>query len=142
GEVAVPVPPASDFDLVSEVTVSRPITYSRGEKKIILIDCGCKESIVRNLLDRNITVQRVPYDYDFLNEKFDGVLISNGPGDPKVCVDTIVHVRKAMEKGYPILGICLGHQILALAAGGDTYKLKFGHRSQNQPCREAGTRKC
>src|SRR2546422_2435065 len=142
GETALPVPPASDSDLVSEVTVSRPITYSRGEKKVILIDCGCKESILRNLLDRNITVQRVPYDYDFLDEKFDGVLISNGPGDPKMCTKTIGLVRSVMQRDVPIFGICLGSQILALAAGGNTFKLKFGHRGQNQPCIAAGERRC
>ena len=142
GEAAVPVPPASDFDLVSEVTVSRPMTYSKGEKKVILIDCGCKESIVRNLLDRNISVQRVPYDYDFLNEQFDGVLISNGPGDPKMCTKTIGLVRSVMQRDVPIFGICLGSQILALAAGGNTYKLKFGHRGQNQPCIAAGEQRC
>ena len=142
GEAAVPVPPASDFDLVSEVTVTRPMTYSKGEKKVILIDCGCKESIVRNLLDRNITVQRVPYDYDFLNQQFDGVLISNGPGDPKMCTKTIGLVRSVMQRDVPIFGICLGSQILALAAGGNTFKLKFGHRGQNQPCIAAGERRC
>ena len=142
GEAAVPVPPASDFDLVSEVTVSRPMTYSKGEKKVILIDCGCKESIVRNLLDRNITVQRVPYDYDFLEEDFHAVLISNGPGDPKQCRTTVAHLQTAMKRDVPIFGICLGNQLLALAAGADTFKLKFGHRGHNQPCLDLKTGRC
>jgi carbamoyl-phosphate synthase small subunit len=88
------------------------------------------------------TVARVPWDYDCLDEYFDGLVISNGPGDPKMCVETIEHVRRAMERGRPILGICLGNQILALAAGADTYKLKFGHRGQNQPCGRVGTSRC
>jgi carbamoyl-phosphate synthase small subunit len=84
----------------------------------------------------------VPWDYDFLDEPCDGVVISSGPGDPKVCEATITHVQRAMQRDYPIFGICLGHQIMALAAGADTYKLKFGHRSQNQPCTETETRRC
>ena len=131
-----------EMDPVAEVTVASPITYSRGEKKVILIDCGCKENIVRNLLHRNITVRRVPYDYEFLGEDFDGVVVSNGPGDPKVCGKTIAAVRSVMNREVPFFGICLGSQILALAAGGNTYKLKFGHRGQNQPCIAAGTRRC
>ena len=65
---------------------------------------------------------------------FDGIVISNGPGNPKLAGKTIQTIRTALERNIPTLGICLGHQLLALAAGGDTYKLKFGHRSQNQPC--------
>lgn len=129
-------------NLVSQVSVKEPRIYHGGKKRVVVVDCGCKNSIIKSLVNRGISVVRVPWDYDFLGERFDGVLISNGPGDPKVCAETIIHVRKAMEKGYPIFGICLGHQILALAAGGNTYKLKFGHRSQNQPCTEAGTRRC
>jgi len=129
-------------NLVSRVSVSEPVVYERGKKKVILVDCGCKNNIIRSLLQRNITVTRVPWDYDFSGERYDGVLISNGPGDPKMCSLTFEHIRKAMEADKPIFGICLGNQILALAAGADTYKLKFGHRSQNQPCLEAGTKRC
>ena len=124
-------------NLVSQVSVKEPKIYSGGKKRVVVIDCGCKNSIIKSLMNRGVSVIRVPWDYNFLSEKFDGVLISNGPGDPKVCAETILHARKVMEKGYPIFGICLGHQILALAAGGNTYKLKFGHRSQNQPCTES-----
>ena len=84
----------------------------------------------------------MPWDYEFLKEKADGILISNGPGDPKQCDETIEHVKRALSANTPILGICLGSQILSLAAGADTYKLKFGHRSQNQPCEESGSRRC
>jgi len=133
---------APSEDLLSHVTVPRPITYPRGEKQVILVDCGCKESILRNLLDRNLTVRRVPYDYDFSREDFDGVLISNGPGDPKMCAKTIAAVQSVMSRNVPVFGICLGSQILALAAGGDTFKLKYGHRGQNQPCVAVGTHRC
>jgi len=129
-------------NLVSEVSVKKPIIYKKGKKKIILVDCGTKNNIIRAFLKRNFTVVRVPWDYNFLNEKVDGIIISNGPGDPKKCRKTIENVRKSLSKNTPILGICLGSQILALAAGANTYKLKFGHRSHNQPCIEAGTKRC
>jgi len=129
-------------NLASMVSVERPIRYPKGGKTVVLIDCGAKSSIIRNLLDRNLSVLRVPWNYDFLQEKFDGVVVSNGPGDPKSCPDTISHIRKVMDRRVPVFGVCLGHQIMALAAGADTYKLKFGHRSQNQPCVEVKTRRC
>jgi carbamoyl-phosphate synthase small subunit len=87
-------------------------------------------------------VLRVPWDYDFFAEEFDGVCVSNGPGDPKTVEATVRHVRRVLADRIPFLGVCLGNQILALAAGAETYKLKFGHRSQNQPCVEVGTRRC
>ena len=129
-------------NLVSLVSVDKPVIYRGGKTRIVVIDGGCKNSILRSLQARDVTVIRVPWDYDFLSEEFDGVLISNGPGDPKMCGATITHVRRAMERDRPIFGLCLGHQILALAAGGNTYKLKFGHRSQNQPCKESNTNRC
>jgi carbamoyl-phosphate synthase small subunit len=129
-------------NLVSEVSVTKPVIYEGGEKRVVLIDCGCKLSIIRSLLARDITITRVPYNYDFNYEDFDGLVISNGPGDPKMCEETIEHVKKCMDRKVPILGICLGNQILALAAGANTYKLKFGHRSQNQPSIEVGTKRC
>lgn len=129
-------------NLISLVSVQEPVVYRGGKTRVVVIDCGCKNSIIQSLVARDVTVIRVPWDYNFLGEGFDGVLISNGPGDPKMCSETIAYVRRAMEKDCPIFGICLGHQILALAAGGNTYKLKFGHRSQNQPCIEIGVRRC
>ena len=130
-------------DLVREVTIDKPVLYNPdGLKKIVLIDCGVKNNIIRNLVSRDCAVLRVPYDYDFLNERFDGVVISNGPGDPKMCTQTIEHIRRVLERNVPTFGICLGNQLLALAAGGRTYKLGYGHRSQNQPCILRGTKRC
>ena len=95
-------------------------------------------------MKRNVKVIRVPWNYDFIEKGVtcDGILISNGPGDPKMADKTIEIVKKAMQRKIPIFGICLGNQILALAAGGDTYKLRFGHRGQNQPCELVGSKKC
>lgn len=129
-------------DLVAEVSVKEPVEYAAGKKKIVLVDCSTKNNIIRAFLGRDISVIRVPYDYDFNSLKADGIMLSNGPGDPKMNLATIENTKKAMEKNKPILGICLGSQILALAAGADTYKLKYGHRGHNQPCNELGTKRC
>ncbi len=129
-------------NLVDKVTIEKPVEYGNGKKTVILVDCGCKENILRSLLSLNLNVRRVPWDYDFRQDSFDGVVISNGPGDPKMCQKTVDTVRSLLNEDKPIFGICMGNQILALAAGADTYKLKFGHRSQNQPCVEVGTKRC
>jgi carbamoyl-phosphate synthase small subunit len=132
-------------DLVKEVSVKDPVQYNvDGKQNVVLIDCGVKYSIIRNLLRRGINVIRVPYDFsakEILEYHPDGVFLSNGPGDPKKCVKTIVSVKELVEK-VPLMGICLGAQILALSQGGDTYKLKFGHRSQNQPALDLKTNRC
>lgn len=134
----------SKDNAVDLVSTKQVITYGSGKKKILLIDCGVKNNIIRSLLQRDTTIIKVPWDFDFFNSelKFDGIFISNGPGDPKQCVATINNIKEAMQKEIPIMGICLGNQILALASGADTYKLKFGHRSQNQPCMDMETKKC
>jgi carbamoyl-phosphate synthase small subunit len=110
--------------------------------RIALVDCGAKANIFRCLFARNVEIVRVPWDHDLSGVEYDGLFLSNGPGDPKACGRTIAMTRGAFLSGKPIFGICLGNQIMALAAGGDTYKLPYGHRGQNQPCVEAGTRRC
>ncbi len=135
-------------NLVAQVSTKKVIiqepTKKKKKKTIVLVDCGAKRNIERALLERGYRVITIPWDMDplSLKEKFDGVLISNGPGDPKLVKETILHVKKLLTKNIPILGICLGHQILSLAAGGDTKKLPYGHRSQNQPCTMEGTKRC
>lgn len=121
------------------ISIKEPELYGEGDKTVILVDCGAKENILRSLLELGVKVKKVPYDYDYTEEAYDGVLLSNGPGDPTDYQPTIENAKKAIAKGKPIFGICLGNQILGLAAGGKTYKLKFGHRGHNQPCFEAET---
>ncbi len=129
---------------VAKVSIKKPKLYKRGTKKIICIDCGMKNNILRSLLNRNLTVNRVPWDYDFIEagEKFDGIFITNGPGDPSFLEPLVNIIKKALKLKKPIFGICMGAQILGLAAGAKTYKLKFGHRSQNQPCIDVDTEHC
>lgn len=127
-----------------KVTVETPEKTTKKTTKIALIDCGAKQNIVNELLKRNCKVTRLPWDHDLFNNKieFDAIVLSNGPGDPKQVSKTVATVKKALKQDIPILGICLGNQVLTLAAGGDTYKLPFGHRSQNQPAQLAGTDCC
>ena len=129
---------------VATVSTLRVSKEGKGIKTVVLIDCGVKKNITRSLLTRGIKMITVPWNFDVfsLKEKFDGVIVSNGPGDPKMVDVTIETVKKVLAKKIPLLGICLGNQILALAAGGDTYKMKFGHRGQNQPCVMVGTKHC
>ena len=136
-------------NLVSEVSIKKPIIHepkrlNLKSPHIALLNCGAKRSIITSLTLRGAIVHELPWNFDpFLNGlKLDGLVISNGPGDPKMAKDSIDIVRKALTKKLPTFGICLGNQILALAAGGDTYKLKFGHRAQNQPTQEVGTKRC
>jgi carbamoyl-phosphate synthase small subunit len=120
------------------VSGKRKIVHSHTGKTVLLVDCGAKGSIAENLRARGLRVVSVPWDHDFLAEDFDALFISNGPGDPTACAATIENLKRAIHLGKPIMGICLGHQLLALAAGANTYKLKFGHRGHNQPCWEVG----
>ena len=128
-------------NLVAQVSVGEKTVYGNGKYRILLLDCGVKYNIIRYLLQRDTTVIRVPWDHDISKEEFDGLFISNGPGDPKKCDVTIQSLAKAYQSDTPIFGICLGNQLMALAAGADTYKLKYGHRSHNQPVLEVGTDK-
>ncbi|MCD4833332.1 MAG: glutamine-hydrolyzing carbamoyl-phosphate synthase small subunit [Bacteroidales bacterium] len=128
-------------NLVDQVCAKEKIVYGDGRYKILLIDCGVKNNIIRHVLKRDTTVIRVPWNYNYLNEDYDGILISNGPGNPEHCIDTIENLTKAMENEKPIFGICLGNQLMALASGAKTYKLKYGHRSHNQPVIMANSNK-
>jgi len=128
--------------LVSQVSVKEPQIYGKGKQRIALLDCGCKMSIISNLVVREFEVLRLPWDTDLRNYDFSGLLISNGPGNPEMCPEAIQSAKYILESNIPIFGICLGHQILALAAGAKTYKLKYGHRSQNQPVIDNPSERC
>jgi carbamoyl-phosphate synthase small subunit len=129
-------------DFVSLVSIKETKIYGDGAESVVLIDCGVKYSIIRELLRRRLKVIRVPYDTsasEILEYNPKGILVSNGPGNPKICAKTIETVRSLIDEGIPMLGICLGVQIIALSLGGDTYKLKYGHRGQNKPCLDLKT---
>lgn len=129
-------------NLVAQVSIAQSETYGNGDFKVLLVDCGAKNSIIRSLVQRGAIVKRVPWDYDFTNETYDGLLISNGPGNPALCGATVNYLKKALLNEKPIMGIGLGNQLLALAAGAKTYKLKHGHRSPSQPVLLNGTSRC
>jgi carbamoyl-phosphate synthase small subunit len=129
-------------NIVSQVSINSRQIYGDGRIRILLIDCGAKNNIIRCLVKRGTTVYRVPWDFRFDPADFDGIVLSNGPGDPKMCRETIDTTRRIIQGETPTFGICLGFQIMALAAGADTYKLKYGHRSQNQPVLMTGTNRC
>lgn len=129
------------LNLVAEVSCAEPVTYDPpgnlpDAPTILVYDCGMKRNILRSLLSRGVRVVRVPWDYDIDKHvgPIDGVFVSNGPGDPKQCVPTIKSIKRAIERDIPTFGICLGNQLMGLAIGSDTFKLKYGHRGANQPC--------
>ena len=136
--------PYSSVNYVDKVSCKEVIRYNEGaEKTIILVDCGVKSNIIRCLKRRGVEIVRVPWDYDFTSLHYDGIFISNGPGDPDQCGAAVDNLRRAMSlSDKPIFGICMGNQLLAKAGGAQTYKLKYGHRSHNQPVRMAGTNRC
>ena len=129
-------------NLVSQVSCKEVLHYGKGPKRVVLVDCGVKHNILRCLVSRGIEVVRVPWDYDFTGMDYDGLFLSNGPGDPAVCTETIAHLRQALQGDRPVFGVCLGSQLMALAAGAKTFKLPYGHRSHNQPVRRVGTDRC
>lgn len=130
----LPVRGGAEGAIVPFVSISKPILYNPHHKKtIILVDCGMKMNILRELMKLPFQIKRVPRNYDYTSEPYAGVFISNGPGDPADYTSTIEVLEKALKKGKPIMGICLGSQLMGIAAGAKTYKLKFGHRGHNQP---------
>ena len=129
---------------VDRVSCKEIIRYNEGAgKKVVLVDCGVKNNIIRCLINRGVEVIRVPWNYDYTTMEFDGLFLGNGPGDPDMCEDAVNIIRKQMPQSRkPICGICMGNQLLAKAGGATIYKLKYGHRSHNQPVREVGTNRC
>jgi carbamoyl-phosphate synthase small subunit len=129
---------------VERVSCKDIIRYNEGAgKKVVLVDCGVKANIIRCLVNRGVEVIRVPWNYDYTGMEFDGLFLANGPGNPDLCEDAVQIIRKQMSQSRkPICGICMGNQLLAKAAGATIYKLKYGHRSHNQPVREVGTNRC
>ena len=134
----------STTNWVDRVSCKEIIRYNEGAgKKVVLVDCGVKANIIRCLIDRGVEVIRVPWNYDYTGMDFDGLFLANGPGDPDTCEDAVTIIRKQMSQSRkPICGICMGNQLLAKAGGATIYKLKYGHRSHNQPVREVGTNRC
>lgn len=140
------VPEASygDVNFVEKVSCKETIRYNEGAgKKVVLVDCGVKANIIRCLIARGVEVIRVPWNYDYTAMQFDGLFLANGPGDPSTCLSSVDILRKQMNaSSLPICGICMGNQLLAKAGGAKIYKLKYGHRSHNQPVRLVGTNRC
>lgn len=140
--------PEADYagvNFVDQVSCREVIKYNEGaDKKVVLVDCGVKANILRCLIRRGVEVIRVPWNYDFNELEFDGLFLANGPGDPETCEVTVQNVRRFLANPVvrPCMGICMGNQLLSKAAGARIYKLKYGHRSHNQPVRKVGTETC
>ena len=139
--------PEADYagvNFVDRVSCKEILRYNEGAgKKVVLVDCGVKANIIRSLLSRGVEVIRVPWNYDYTDMEFDGLFLANGPGDPDMCEEAVNILRKQISGSRkPICGICMGNQLLAKAGGATIYKLKYGHRSHNQPVRQVGTNKC
>ncbi|MDR1623097.1 MAG: glutamine-hydrolyzing carbamoyl-phosphate synthase small subunit [Synergistaceae bacterium] len=138
----IPFDDPSQRNLVAEASCRDVIRYGSGKKHVVLVDCGVKHNIIRCFLTRDVRITRVPWDYDFNVLDYDGLFVSNGPGDPALCGAAIKNLQAAIQGSKPVFGICMGNQLLALAAGAKTYKLKYGHRSHNQPVQIYKTTKC
>ncbi len=140
--------PEADYagvNFVDQVSCREVIKYNEGaDKKVVLVDCGVKANILRCLIRRGVEVIRVPWNYDFNELEFDGLFLANGPGDPETCEVTVQNIRRFLANPVvrPCMGICMGNQLLSKAAGARIYKLKYGHRSHNQPVRKVGTETC
>ena len=140
----IPTAEYEGVNWVDKVSCKDVIRYNEGAgRKVVLVDCGVKNNIIRCLINRGVEVIRVPWNYDYTDMDFDGLFLANGPGDPDMCVDAVEILKKQMSTSRkPICGICMGNQLLAKAGGATIYKLKYGHRSHNQPVREVGTNRC
>lgn len=139
--------PEADYEgvnFVDRVSVKEIVRYNEGAgRKVVLVDCGVKANIIRELIQRGVEVVRVPWNYDYTDMEFDGLFLANGPGDPDMCSEAVEIIRKQMSRSRkPICGICMGNQLLSKAAGATIYKLKYGHRGHNQPVRMVDTEKC
>ena len=139
--------PEADYEgvnFVDRVSVKEIVRYNEGAgRKVVLVDCGVKANIIRELIQRGVEVVRVPWNYDYTDMEFDGLFLANGPGDPDMCSEAVEIIRKQMSRSRkPICGICMGNQLLSKAAGATIYKLKYGPRGHNQPVRMVGTEKC
>ncbi len=139
--------PEADYEgvnFVDKVSCKEIVRYNEGSgAKVVLVDCGVKANIIRELIQRNVEIIRVPWNYDYTSMEFDGLFLANGPGDPNMCQAAVDILRKQMNLSRkPICGICMGNQLLAKAGGANIYKLKYGHRSHNQPVRMVGTDQC
>lgn len=132
-------------NLVDQVSIKEPRIYNPdGEVRVLVVDLGLKNNQLRCLLKRRACVTVVPWDHQLDPTQYDGLFLSNGPGDPQMCSTTVEHLRSVMAASVtkPIFGICLGHQLLSVAAGCGTYKMKYGNRGHNQPCMHEGSRRC
>ena len=140
----IPTAEYEGVNWVDRVSCKEVLRYNEGAgKKVVLVDCGVKNNIIRCLVNRGVEVIRVPWNYDYTSMDFDGLFLGNGPGDPDMCEDAVNVIRKQMSASRkPICGICMGNQLLAKAGGATIYKLKYGQRSHNQPVREVGTNRC
>ncbi len=142
---SVPLYDPDAENLIAKVSTRTVRQFKCGQpdaKQVVLVDCGTKYNIIRCLVRRGVDVTMVPWDYPFASMEYDGLFVSNGPGNPDYAEATALELRKAMESGKPICGICMGNQLLGKAAGAPVYKLKYGHRSHNQPVRMIGTERC
>ncbi|CAG9761006.1 unnamed protein product [Ceutorhynchus assimilis] len=132
-------------NLVAEVSIKKTVTYNpTGSPRICAVDCGLKYNQIRCFLNRGARVDIVPWDHKLNVEEYDGLFLSNGPGNPEMCKKTIDHIKTVLNcsQKKPIFGICLGHQLLSMAIGCKTFKMKYGNRGHNQPCIHHGTGRC
>lgn len=142
-EASAPAPAASEYwdpameNLVAQVSTKEPyVLNSTGDVKIAVLDFGAKANILRSLVRRGAAVTVLPWNYDFnkVRDQFDGLFLTNGPGDPNHCMEAAIHLRKTLDEwAKPVFGICMGHQVIGIAAGLDAYRMTFGNRGHNQP---------